>query len=281
MIKAPEDERPVRAVPDSRRQEHDELVQGGPRPSLAVASERDVEVFLEPRRKRDVPPSPELPDRRRDIRIVEVLLEMEPEHEPQSDRHVRISREVEIDLQHVSDCADPGAKAPDLRLRHIKKSVGYHGNVVGDEDLFREAANEAPHALCGILGRLFPVRDLKLDVVIFDDRAGDELREKRHIQHHVERVFLHLAVLAVNINDVTHRLEREERYSDRHHESRRLDSASEPPVYGPRHEVRVLVQAQYAQILDHAECDDQLGKARLPLILALAYQHRPNVIEQA
>ena len=59
MEEPPDDEGPFRPVPESGRREHDQQIGEVPELGDPVAAERDVEVFLEPRRKGNVPAPPE------------------------------------------------------------------------------------------------------------------------------------------------------------------------------------------------------------------------------
>ena len=99
---APEDETHRRAVPQSAQQHRQEQVAVGPDAALAVAAQRNVEVVAQPRRERDVPPPPELGDRRRLVGCVEVLREAEAQQQGDADGHVRIAREVAVDLQRIA-----------------------------------------------------------------------------------------------------------------------------------------------------------------------------------
>lgn len=54
-----------------------------------------------------MPSSPELGCRGRYIRIIEVFHKTEAEHMTQTDRHVRISGKVEINMQHIADGIEP------------------------------------------------------------------------------------------------------------------------------------------------------------------------------
>lgn len=96
MPHSPEDEREVRPVPETGQEEDGETVDDSSRPAFPVAAERYVDVFAEPRGQRDVPPLPEVAYRHREIRIVEVLGQVEAEHRREPYRHVRIAGEVEI-----------------------------------------------------------------------------------------------------------------------------------------------------------------------------------------
>src|SRR6266704_7026486 len=74
---APNDECPVRAVPESA-QEHDQgKVQVGAARSFLVAAERDVEVVAQPGGKRNVPASPKVRDAFGEIGTGEVFGDFE------------------------------------------------------------------------------------------------------------------------------------------------------------------------------------------------------------
>ncbi len=70
--------------------------------ALAVAAERDVEVVAQPARQRHVPAPPEVLERHRGIRRVEVLRELEAEQQRDADRDVRVAAEVGEDLNRVA-----------------------------------------------------------------------------------------------------------------------------------------------------------------------------------
>jgi len=59
------------------------------------------------------------------------------------------------------------------------------------------------------------VEHLLGDLVVPDDRTGDQLREQRNKQREVERVLQGGAAASSHIDDVAHRLEREKRNTDR------------------------------------------------------------------
>ena len=56
-----------------------------------------------------MPSPPEIRERGRRIRIIEVLLKMEAEHAPKSDGNIRVAGEVKVYLQRVTDRAEPRA----------------------------------------------------------------------------------------------------------------------------------------------------------------------------
>src|SRR5260370_29162038 len=81
MNATPRDEGPLRAVPQSAEQERDHQVPVRSPSPRSVATERDVQVVAQPARQRHVPSAPEVLQRHRGIRRVEVLAEPEPEQQ--------------------------------------------------------------------------------------------------------------------------------------------------------------------------------------------------------
>src|SRR6476660_8755282 len=72
-----------------------------------VAAYRNVKIFAQPRGKRDVPASPEIGDRLRQIRRIKIFCENESEHQAKSDRHVGVTAEIEINLKRIRERSEP------------------------------------------------------------------------------------------------------------------------------------------------------------------------------
>ena len=129
-----------------------------------------------------MPSAPEVRNGRGDVRVVEVLVEPEPEHAAEADGHVRVPGEVEVDLQRVARDAGPGrqsAEGPDVG----RLDARVHGaEGVREQEFFREADDESRHAVRVFAPALFPPDQLFLDVPVLDDGARDELREQRDVQ---------------------------------------------------------------------------------------------------
>ena len=104
MQPSPDHEVPRGAVPEAAEHHDDEQVHVRANATLAVPAERDVQVVAQPRGERDVPAVPELGDGLREVGRVEILREHEPEHQTETDGHVGVAAEVEVDLERV--CCD-------------------------------------------------------------------------------------------------------------------------------------------------------------------------------
>ena len=103
VVRAPGDERPVRAVPETRQQEDDEGVPDDLGLRDATAAQGDVDIIPEPSRQADVPPAPELGDVATEVGYVEVAHQLDPEELRRSDGDVGVAREVAVDLESEED----------------------------------------------------------------------------------------------------------------------------------------------------------------------------------
>ena len=67
-----------------------------------------------------MPASPEIRYARSDERIVEILKKIKTEYLAQTNRHITIAREIEIDLEHIPNRKHP-VKENRLVRRHMKR----------------------------------------------------------------------------------------------------------------------------------------------------------------
>ena len=72
MIRTPNDERPIRAMPKTTQQKDDKSVPNDFRFAYSAATQWDIHIIPEPCRQRDVPPAPKLGNVAAEIRNVEV-----------------------------------------------------------------------------------------------------------------------------------------------------------------------------------------------------------------
>lgn len=134
MDSAPDEESPGGSVPQAAEEHGEDEVCVGAGRASSISAEGDVEVVSEPRGKGDVPAAPEVGDGGGSVGGIEVFCEDEPEHQSESDGHVGIAAEVEVDLHGVAERAEPSVDRG--------AGGGLEGGVsdlaagVGEEDLF-------------------------------------------------------------------------------------------------------------------------------------------------
>ena len=118
------------------QQHHQRQVDMGPSFAVATTSQRYIQVIAQPGRERDMPAPPEFGDRRRQIGRVEVLRQYEPEHETETDRHVGVAAEIEVDLKRVGGHAVPRIERGDRA--GAKGHIGDAPAGVGQEHFLRQ-----------------------------------------------------------------------------------------------------------------------------------------------
>ena len=137
-----------------------------------------------------MPASPELRDGHGDIRTVEVFQEMESEHCPQPDRHVRIAGKIIEKLEGICDGPAPCRRVADHSGGRGKNLVGDVSQGVGDNDFLSQPQGKTPYPVNEMVQRFMALFDLLLNVVVFQDRSGNQLRKERDVKGKLENVFL-------------------------------------------------------------------------------------------
>ncbi|GBF26093.1 hypothetical protein MnTg02_01129 [bacterium MnTg02] len=133
-------------MPKPRQQKHDTEVEIGPRGAFAIAAERNVDIVAKPARQGHMPASPELGDGTGSIRIVEILREAETEDPAEPDGHVRIGREIEIELQRISDYTEPGDLGAEPSHRDRVDLICHQAERVGDQCFLRQPGDKTLNA---------------------------------------------------------------------------------------------------------------------------------------
>ena len=141
-----------------------------------------------------MPPAPERGYAPRRVGVVEIFGKAKTEDPPETDRHIAVARKIEIDLQGIR-----GGVQPEIQDGFfLRRLEGLHKRAehVGEQNLFGKPEYKPAHAGRCTLERVDPLRKLRLDVRIPDDRPRDKLREHRDINGEADKIFLrgHAAV---------------------------------------------------------------------------------------
>ena len=162
-----------------------------------------------------MPSSPEIRDAFRRIRIIKVLHKLKSQHLSETDRHIRISAEVKINLHRIGKTSDPGSQHRSLRCAQYCDRLIDTSHVVGDQNFFPKSLQKPHHTVAEFPDRHRPFHQLLFHVRIPHDRSRDQLREHRHICAECDRIVLCLYFSAVNVDHIGHRLECVKRDPDR------------------------------------------------------------------
>ena len=238
---APEEEGPRRAVPETAKEHGEEKVCVGACVTKAIAAERDVEVFAKPGREGDVPSAPEVGEGGCEVGGIEVFGEEESEHESESDGHVRVPAEVEVDLEGVADGSEPcvGGGA----VRGLEGGISEMAAGVCEDDFFGESEQEEEGAAGEVLGGFGAVAKLFGEEGELEDGACDKVGEHGGEAGEIDEVLHGCSVSAIDVDDVAEGLEGVEADAEG---EREMDGGN--PVNGELERVAELGQGGEAEI---------------------------------
>ena len=278
----PEDEGPAGAVPQSREQEAEPQVEVHAPFALAVATQRDVEVVHDEVAEGHVPAFPELGDAAAGVGVVEVFGELESHHLAETDGHVAVAREVEVDLEGVGEDADPCCTRGQVAVVHGEDLVGIGGQGVGDEHFLAQADDEAVEAHHAVFHGAGALHELRRHAVVVDDGTRDELRKHHDIQHIVGQLVARRRGATIHVYGVGDALEGEEANADgqRHfHPAYRLVvHPTKDGVEVLHEEVGILEVQQQPQGHDDRQSTEPFLRACL---LGLGHASHDEVVDDA
>ena len=180
-VQTPCHKRPVGTVPEAGQGPYGKQIENVPCGRAPVATERNVHIVAEPGGQRDMPAAPELGDRLADVRIVEVFEERKAEHFAETDRHIRVAGEIEVNLQRIANRAHPRTGSGQLARCIFEYAVRNLREHIGQQYLFAEPEQEAADTLGKLRKRVFSHGKLHVDIVVAYDRACDKLREHGNV----------------------------------------------------------------------------------------------------
>ena len=216
-----------------------------------------------------MPAAPEVLDRGRGVRGVEVLREAKPEQERQADRDVRVSEEVGVDLDRVGVDPDQHLERGVLVRRPEDLVDDVRGQVVGDHHLHEEARADQEEGARGVDVARIPRRvELRDQLSGADDRSGDQMREEREVGGELPEAGRR-EVAAIDVDDVADRHEREEGDPDREDDRARLERDVDPErgeqvVRRRDEEVVVLEVAEQGEVPGERSDEEPLPRAGVP-----------------
>ena len=116
--------------------------------------------------------------------------------------------------------------------------------------------------------RVLPLLELGQELAGADDRTGHEVREERDVDREVEEVH-RLDLAPVDVDDVAHRLEREERDADRQRDAEDLGIDVDPDV-GERVACRHLEELRVLEVAEQPEVAGDRDDERDPAVAVVS-----------
>ncbi len=236
-------------MPETADQHRDNNIHIAAHFSFAVAAKRDIQIIAQKSRKRDMPAPPEIDNRHGLIGRGKILRQAQAEHTPQTDRHIRIGRKIEIYLQRIGYCAKPCLDQRDITacLRITENAAGINSNRIRKNDLLEQPDTKDRNADCQIADMRLIAVELEKYLRMMNDRAGNKLREetyKKEIPHKGNR----LRPALIGINQIGNLLESEERYADWQYNPDPLNITAQNGIDLIDHKIGVFEIAQKPEI---------------------------------
>ena len=196
-------------MPETRQEPNGKQIENMAQLAHAVSAQGYVDVIAEEGGQGDVPTPPEIRHRIRSVGIREILAVVEAHHEAHADGHIRVGREIQIDLQHIADRRQEDARRRDrgqiLGLLHHLRD--HSGATVCQNRLFGQPAGKAGNAPRGILTGDTAVFQFLVDVAVAHDGTRDALMEQGGVQQQKPESLLRRHLTAIDIDDVGNELE--------------------------------------------------------------------------
>ena len=201
-----------------------------------------------------MPAPPEILNVQRQIRRVEILRDPDVHDPRRADGHVRISREVKIELNRIAQACCPCRQA--RQACGIGKTlIGPNSKGICDRNLLEQPESQEKEACIDVFpiqkGVLEP-RELGHHVPMMDNRSGDELGKESDKQGVVEKIiFFGLAMIAVH--QVSDLLECEKADAQGQRDSRHRNGSTQHCVHVLHKEIRILEIPKQGDVEDDAK----------------------------
>ena len=149
-----------------------------------------------------MPPAPKIGDRFGKIRVVEVGVIMKSKHPAQPDCHIRIGREIIIELDGIEQHPKPRARYRKLLQRRIQILLHQFACCIGNHHLFGQADAKAGDALAHVLRGGVAFLDLRCHVAVPHNRSCHQLMVARQVHQIFAVAFLRRHLPAVDIQHI-------------------------------------------------------------------------------
>ncbi len=226
-----------------------------------------------------MPPLPEHPHRGAHEGIAEILGELEPDHPPETDRHVSITGKIVVQVHQIGKHREPRDRGRKLAGRSGEQALHGPADGVRNNHLFSEADDKPPYPVDEILGS-----DAALDHIAGDGRvAGDgplqHLGPEGQEQSERHRALCGGRIAPVHVHDVGNHREGEKRYPDRKMDFRHGERCAAKQLYQlidvRENKIRVLKNDQRQHVEDNGN-----GKHRLAPLAGARYPDPEPVVHE-
>ena len=173
---------------------------------------------------------------------------MEAQHVAHAHGHIGITGKVEIDLEGKGQDPHPYHKDAAVRRKDGRDLRPQGAGLIGQQDLFSQAHHETADPQGKTLKAFGPGVQLRGNVLVADNGAGNELGEHGHIGSEAYDIVLDRSLAPVYVDGVGHGLERIKGDPNGKGQAQERDPASGEAVDGTDEKVRIFKDHQKGQI---------------------------------
>ena len=181
---------------------------------------------------------------------------MKAEKASQTDGHIGIPAEIGINHQGIQQYAQPSGGNVDPGVHPAENIVGGGRQNIRHQYFFASPMMKRSAPGGEILQSGFPAFQLAFHLVIFDDGALDQLREENDIQRHLHRVFIHLDLSVVDIQQIGYVVENDKRNPQRDQHIPYAEGRGGQLTEPPQGCIQVFVIEQRGYIENNADQQD-------------------------
>ena len=274
-VKTPDNEVPVRAVPEAREHPYNEDVEHLTAKAYSVSAKRDIQIIAEPGAEGHMPTAPELGDAAADIRIIEVFDKIEGKDLAESYRHIAVTGEIEIQLKHIRNNVHP-EEQHGLIVR-CAENADKLAEAVGYKHLFCKSNGKSAYTVSRFLKGVLSVLKLCRYVHVSYDGTRNKLGEHGNVAGKVKGIALGGST-TVNVHGVADDLEGVEAYTNGQSNVHEGDIHAGYKIYVINKEVCVFVINKEGSADDNGNYHKQL--AELNVLPVFFHKQTENVAKR-
>ena len=205
---------------------------------------------------------------------------MKPERPSHPDRHERVTGKVKVDLQGIGRKSEPGPGG-----RKVRESRGFHlgperANVVCKQYLAPQPEDKQRDSVLYRIKRDLAVFQFAVDIRIFHDWAGNQLREEDNKRPKVNDIALYLDLVEIDVDGIGHNLEGVKADPERQVfcDLKHREGGSKQRIEIHQQEIAVFEKCEESHAEHHRNCENP--PAELPVTPPSADPKPGEIVDQ-
>ncbi len=149
-----------------------------------------------------MPSAPEFLNALGNIRVIKVFLEVKAEHCSKTDSHIRITGEIEIDLEGIAYYYHPASRNGGLNSVEGLKILCHGKYSISKKHLFCKTCAKTADTFRKFIHAMFTGDKLIVNITVSDDGARNKLGEECYVGTERHEITLNCGVSTIKINGI-------------------------------------------------------------------------------